>query len=74
MVEAHIAVNVKGVLDAQLKLSGVVEKTPLNFSMNLSEELKSSVFLKREDMQVVRSYSETGKMVWKINYRSNPRR
>lgn len=60
MVETHIAVNVKGVLDAQLKLSGVVEKTPLNFSMNLSEELNSSVFLKREDMQVVRSYKIRG--------------
>lgn len=59
MVEA-LAINVKGVLDAQLRLSGVVEKTPLNFSLNLSEELNSSVYLKREDMQVVRSYKIRG--------------
>lgn len=60
MLKTHKAIEVKGVLDAQLKLSGVAEKTPLNFSLNLSEELNASVFLKREDMQVVRSYKLRG--------------
>ena len=46
--------------EAQLQLSGVIEKTPLSYSLNLSEELKASVYLKREDMQVVRSYKIRG--------------
>jgi threonine dehydratase len=60
ITEVHKAIDVKRILDAQLTLSGVVEKTPLSFSLNLSEELASSVFLKREDMQIVRSYKIRG--------------
>jgi threonine dehydratase len=60
MAEVHKAIDLKGILDAQVKLSGVVEKTPLSFSLNLSEELDTSVYLKREDMQVVRSYKIRG--------------
>ena len=60
MIGTQITIHVKKVLDAQSKLSGVAEKTPLNFSLNLSEELQSAVFLKREDMQVVRSYKLRG--------------
>lgn len=59
MVETK-TIEIKDVLDAQLRLSGVVEKTPLSFSLNLSEEFDASVFLKREDMQVVRSYKLRG--------------
>ncbi len=60
MTNVHKAIDIKRILDAQLRLSGVVEKTPLSFSLNLSEELETSVFLKREDMQVVRSYKIRG--------------
>jgi threonine dehydratase len=60
MIKVHKAIDVKRILDAQLTLSGVVEKTPLSFSLNLSEELTTSVYLKREDMQVVRSYKIRG--------------
>ena len=42
MTKVHKAIDVKKILDAQLTLSGVVEKTPLSFSLNLSEELNTS--------------------------------
>ncbi|HET6225969.1 MAG TPA: threonine ammonia-lyase IlvA [Bacteroidia bacterium] len=60
MIVTENTVDIKKVLDAQLRLSGVVEKTPLNLSLNLSEELNASIYLKREDMQVVRSYKIRG--------------
>jgi threonine dehydratase len=60
MILTENTVEIKNVLDAQLRLSGVVEKTPLNLSLNLSEELHASIYLKREDMQVVRSYKIRG--------------
>src|SRR3954465_13011521 len=60
MIVTQNTVEIKKVLDAQLRLSGVVEKTPLSLSLNLSEELNASIFLKREDMQVVRSYKIRG--------------
>ncbi len=50
----------KNVLQAQVRLNGIVSKSPLDLCLNLSEELNASVFLKREDMQVVRSYKIRG--------------
>lgn len=45
---------------AQHNLKGVVVKTPLQFSMNLSEKFKAAIYLKREDLQQVRSYKIRG--------------
>ena len=44
------------VLAAKKQLNGVVSPTPLIQSLNLSEEFNSNILLKREDLQVVRSY------------------
>jgi threonine dehydratase len=41
-------------------LKSVVLKTPLQFHRKLSEKFKASVYLKREDLQVVRSYKLRG--------------
>lgn len=60
MIVAQNAVEIKKVVDAQLRLNGVIEKTPFHLSLNLSEEMNASIFLKREDMQVVRSYKIRG--------------
>lgn len=60
MIATQNAVEIKKVVDAQLRLNGVIEKTPFTLSLNLSEELNASIFLKREDMQVVRSYKIRG--------------
>jgi len=48
------------IVKAQDNLNGVVLKTPLQFSINLSEKFQASIFLKREDLQQVRSYKIRG--------------
>ncbi len=45
---------------AALKLKKVVNRTPLTFHHNLSKKYQCNVFLKREDLQVVRSYKLRG--------------
>src|SRR6187397_1647937 len=42
------------------RLKPVVYKTPLAFSANLSRKYRANVYLKREDLQVVRSYKLRG--------------
>ena len=48
------------VMQAQTQLNGVVFPTPLAENRNLSEEFQATVLLKREDLQVVRSYKIRG--------------
>lgn len=50
----------ENIVKAQDNLEGVVIKTPLQFSINLSEKYHTSVYLKREDLQQVRSYKIRG--------------
>lgn len=45
---------------ASLRLKKVVNRTPLTFNHNLSRRYHCKVFLKREDLQVVRSYKLRG--------------
>ena len=45
---------------AALRLKDIVNRTPLQFNHNLSRKFKCNVFLKREDLQVVRSYKLRG--------------
>ncbi|HUP13373.1 MAG TPA: hypothetical protein VM187_14210 [Niastella sp.] len=45
---------------AALRLKKVVNKTPLMYNHNLSKKYQCSVYLKREDLQVVRSYKLRG--------------
>lgn len=45
---------------AQKQLQGVISPTPLIENLNLSEEFSSRILLKREDLQVVRSYKIRG--------------
>lgn len=42
------------------RLKGVVRKTPLQYNVNLSKRFSCTVYLKREDLQVVRSYKLRG--------------
>ncbi|MCW3467478.1 threonine ammonia-lyase IlvA [Chitinophaga nivalis] len=48
------------ILDAAVKLKPVVIRTPLTYSATLSRRYHCDVFLKREDMQIVRSYKLRG--------------
>ena len=50
----------KEILAAQNQLKGVVPTTPLTENINLSEEFQATILLKREDMNVVRSYKIRG--------------
>ncbi|MFK7049818.1 threonine ammonia-lyase IlvA [Flavobacterium columnare] len=45
---------------ANNQLSGVVNTTPLLLNVNISAEYKAQVFLKREDLQIVRSFKIRG--------------
>ena len=54
------APTVKGILEAKKKLNGISEVTPLKLNQILSDEIGAKVYLKREDLQVVRSYKIRG--------------
>lgn len=53
-------ISVENIYRAKVRLSKVVQHTPLQFNYNLSEQYGCKVYLKREDMQVVRSYKIRG--------------
>lgn len=46
--------------EAYLRLKNVVKHTPLEKNINLSELYQANIYLKREDLQVVRSYKIRG--------------
>lgn len=46
--------------DAAVRLKKVVKKTPLILNQSLSKKYNCTVFLKREDLQIVRSYKLRG--------------
>jgi len=46
--------------DAAFRLKKVVNKTPLQLNANLSRRFECKVYLKREDLQIVRSYKLRG--------------
>lgn len=50
----------KDVVNAYGVLKGVVEKTPLDFDRYLSEKYGATIYLKRENMQKVRSFKIRG--------------
>ncbi|PWJ40069.1 threonine ammonia-lyase [Sediminitomix flava] len=52
--------QVENILKANIKLKEVVNRTPLMRNMNLSEKHDANILLKREDLQVVRSYKIRG--------------
>lgn len=52
--------NIEGVYAAAERLNGVVTRTPLTKNQNLSELYGANIYLKREDLQVVRSYKIRG--------------
>jgi threonine dehydratase len=46
--------------EAAERLQGVVNRTPLQLNVNLSRKYQCNVYLKREDLQIVRSYKLRG--------------
>ena len=53
-------INVNSVETASNRLRKVVNLTPLQFHKGLSDKYQAKVFLKREDLQNVRSYKIRG--------------
>ena len=47
-------------LAAAERLKGTVKRTPLEYNQGLSERYKANIYLKREDLQLVRSYKLRG--------------
>jgi len=52
--------KVKDVQKARERLNGVVAATPLQRNLNMSERYQANIMLKREDLQIVRSYKLRG--------------
>lgn len=52
--------QMKDIQVANTLLNGVVEHTPLQLNLNLSDRYKANIYLKREDLQIVRSYKIRG--------------
>lgn len=59
-VVQNSVVPVKNIINAARRLKGVVQHTPFMPSLNLSEQYQANIHLKREDLQVVRSYKIRG--------------
>jgi len=58
--QASSKISVSKIQEAKARLTEVVAKTPFLKNHNLSEKYACNVFLKREDMQVVRSFKIRG--------------
>ena len=52
--------SAEGIIAAAHNMKSVVNRTPLHYNINLSKKYQCNVFLKREDLQVVRSYKLRG--------------
>ena len=53
-------IELENIYAAASRLKNVALKTPLMFNQNLSERYQANIYLKREDLQVVRSYKIRG--------------
>lgn len=53
-------IDVENIYSAAERLSNVINHTPLMYNLNYSERYGASIYFKREDLQVVRSYKIRG--------------
>ena len=53
-------VSVENIYKAKVRLRGIAEHTPIMLNYNLSDQFDCQIYLKREDLQVVRSYKIRG--------------
>lgn len=58
-LKTHL-ITIENIAKADLRLTNIIERTPLQYNQNLSEQYGANIFLKREDLQVVRSYKIRG--------------
>lgn len=60
MVKTTYTPKIEDVRNAANALKEVIQKTPLILNLNASKEHNANIYLKREDLQVVRSYKIRG--------------
>ncbi|WKN31129.1 threonine ammonia-lyase [Porifericola rhodea] len=53
-------IPVENIINAAQRIKGVAYHTPFMHNINLSDQYEANIFLKREDLQVVRSYKLRG--------------
>lgn len=53
-------ISIENIIKASYRLKGVAHETPLQYNSNLSERYQANIYLKREDLQEVRSYKIRG--------------
>ncbi len=58
--KSDVKPSLQKVLEANRKLRSIINVTPLSQSMVMSERYQANIMLKREDLQVVRSYKIRG--------------
>lgn len=58
--EVNTLPSVTSIIQASARLKGVATRTPLMHNLNLSEHYNATILLKREDLQIVRSYKLRG--------------
>ncbi len=59
-IETTYFPEISSIKSSAEKLNGIINKTPLTFNDRYSKEFSCNVFLKREDLQQVRSYKIRG--------------
>ncbi len=59
-IDEQRTVEVLNIIKASHRLNGIAVETPLQKNINLSDKYEANIFLKREDLQVVRSYKIRG--------------
>ena len=53
-------INIENIRNASNKLADVVIKSPLEKNLKLNRDFSSNIYLKREDLQQVRSFKIRG--------------
>src|SRR3989338_9831713 len=53
-------ITIKDIEDAAKRLKDIAQKTPLQYSKRLSKKYKANIYIKREDLQEVRSFKIRG--------------
>ena len=60
IASSDVLIPVSKINEAAEKLKGIITKTPLQFNAGLSDRYGCQIYLKREDLQIVRSFKIRG--------------
>ncbi|OWY22914.1 threonine dehydratase [Sphingobacteriales bacterium UPWRP_1] len=60
LLSIETAIQVENIIRASYRLNSIAAETPVQFNRTLSEKYEANIYLKREDLQIVRSYKIRG--------------